>query len=131
MWRCTEYCMYDINIYPEDTIQVIHVFMIYPCLIYCIIYMYIQLNDIVLYRVFSILNCCVILQLEAIRAKQVHKAPPTFPHHQHHFQVLVTWFSVIKDFFSIVKDLRMILHVNDDILKYDLKIHDHEAKYNR
>nr|XP_022331438.1 dynein intermediate chain 2, ciliary-like isoform X1 [Crassostrea virginica]XP_022331443.1 dynein intermediate chain 2, ciliary-like isoform X1 [Crassostrea virginica] len=25
-------------------------------------------------------------QLEAIRAKQVHKAPPTFPHHQHHFQ---------------------------------------------
>ena len=25
----------------------------------------------------------------------------------------------------------MILHVNDDILKYDLKIHDHEAKYNR
>lgn len=32
----------------------------------------------------------IVLQLEAIRAKQVHKAPPTFPHQQHHFQVLVT-----------------------------------------
>lgn len=73
----------------------------------------------------------IVLQLEAIRAKQVHKAPPTFPHQQHHFQVLVTWLSIIYGFFFIVKDLRKILQVDipnwHPLINY-LKTHINECK---
>lgn len=73
----------------------------------------------------------IVLQLEAIRAKQVHKAPPTFPHQQHHFQVLVTWLSIIYGVFFIVKDLRKILQVDipnwHPLINY-LKTHINECK---